>query len=226
MSQLQRVLISLSYLALSTCLVFLFSFMVPSLGHLQDFELPGLGLVDLDLLAPWIMVLTTILISLVFLSEVKLGASQGLKVLEPRALLYFGALWGERTLFIVRMTGDLSLVVLLGLSLFWIALFLGTVKILGAGAPATGGPTRESWREGLGVQFFWVAVFFSFALQVAVKGYGKLGSAQSLGFLGLSYLEFRKLRGSEYLSGWTGAIFLWAYRVTFVALLAILFIKP
>ena len=224
MSWFSRSLVSLAYLVLSTCLVFLFSFMVPSLGHLQDLDLPGGGWIDLDLWAPWIMVSTAPLIGLLFLLEVKLAFFQGSKGLGGRAFLYFGVLWGERVLFILRGIGNPTILLVLVLCLLWIGLFLTAVRYLGSEALIK--ESAEGFgREGLGIQFFWVAVFFSFAIQVVLKGYGVSGGVQALVFLGLSYWEFRKLRGSGLLSERVERVFLWIYRSALIVLPLILLFK-
>lgn len=224
MIQTMRILVSLVYLALSTCLVFLFSFLVPSLGHLQDLELPTIGWIDLDLLAPWAMVVSSILIALLFLTEANLGFARTSKVVEPRAFLYFGALWAERTVRILQGVGNPWILFLLTMSLLWIGLFLGAAKVLAARAGSSEDAPAEIWREGLGIQFFWVAVFFSFAVQVVVKGYGQIGGSQALVFLGLSYLEFRKLTEVGLIPVRLEKGLLWVYRSALVALpLALIF---
>lgn len=220
-----RILVSLTYLALSTCLVFLFSFLVPSLGHLQDFELPSIGWIDLDLLAPWAMVTSAMLIALLFLTESNLGLGRTMKILEPRAFLYFGALWAERTFLILQGIGNLWILLLLAMSLLWIGLFLGAPKVLSVEVGSTGQIPPEIWREGLGIQFFWVAVFFSFAIQVVLKGYGQIGGSQALVFLGLSYLEFRKLREAGLIPDRVEKVLLWVYRSALVAFPLVLLIR-
>jgi hypothetical protein len=225
MTQPLRILVSLAYLALSTCLVFLFSFLVPSLGHLQDFELPLIGWIDLDLLAPWAMVASAMLIALLFLAESNLGLGKAMRILEPRAFLYFGALWAERTFLILQGIGNPWILLLLATSLLWIGLFLGATQVLAVEVGSSGENPSEIWREGLGIQFFWVAVFFSFAVQVVIKGYGQIGGSQALVFLGLSYLEFRKLREAGLIHDKVERVLLWVYRSALIAFPLALLIK-
>ncbi|HVZ81651.1 MAG TPA: hypothetical protein VHE12_12755 [bacterium] len=205
---------SFFYLLISTLLVFLFSFFVPSLGHLEDLGI-GSEVVHLDLLAPWGMVLSAVSISLLVRASQGIGI-QGKGVLNNfQPLLYFTGMWVERTCYIVRDHGTSAILAPLFLSALWIPLFLWVASAYSGEALA-----HEEWegekRPGWGILFFWTAVFFSFAVQLTLGGYGAWGAVQGLAFLGMSYLEFRKLRESGLLEGAVGTGFRWIYLTTLV----------
>jgi hypothetical protein len=198
-------------LLISTLLVLFYAFFVPSLGHLQEFNFRE-GVVNLDHFMVWGMVLSAVLIGILHQCGEMVGPPKTLSRSGVKPVLFFLALWIERTVYIVQQGGSLVILIPFFLSLIWILLFLKGTMVLSRGVGTTeaheSSPVGTEW----GPLFFWTAVFFSFSIQLVLNGYGNWGALQALMFLGLSYLEYRKIPSMGILPPLATIGLQWAFR--------------
>jgi len=224
MNLIRQALGSLFFLFISIILVLFYAFFIPSLGHLQELGL-GEMVVNLDLLAPWGMAISAVLIVLLCQGGRAIGIPELSSKWSLWPVVYFVILWVERTSYIARDSGTITIWKVFFLALIWIPFFLKATGVISMWASVPEGEGKPQLGTAWTPLFFWIVVFFSFATQLLLNGYGNWGLFQALVFLGLSYREHRRLGVNSFLSRRVLLGFEWIYRVAFLIYLILLFSK-